>query len=711
MLEECNFCGAPKPSKEVSLRCIDEHRWKILIRLPNSERMVVEEVEEWMAFYQIYEGATYMNNGKTFIIRVLDFEKREAEAHGPVKLDYYTSVRDLSNLETAAPLLAYPPLQLKKVDEALREKKERKLLIAPPHYGPATVIKSFLGYTKLKRISGKFLDSVDLQMPQVWMKTFAAWIAVPEEVQQMVKRSARGSAMPWEEHLRGGLHAASHALINVLPLFARCSANDAVTLCDYPAATRFRPRSIVIADRCKGGNGLSLQAYKVFGELLETALKMVRACNCTHFRGCPACVQMLSCSEYNVVLDKKSAMIILQGLQEGLSSSSSSSSFSFYSLPLLSSVDPAMRLADGNLPLLLRGQGLRPASSSFAKVRMINSQSKQVVTVEGKWREEEEAIEFLSPSMLPGAATIELALNGQQYVTSQLAVTYYLMPEVLDLVPDCCPSAGGELRVHLKNPHPHLLVRLRLPSKKELLLQIQQLEVSQDDPSRGSAVVKIPQVEEEGPVELAVSVDGSSFAAARNSVILFKPLQPSLPISSCSLAGGSTIAAVAPSIFPAAGWRVRVGAVEAPAKFRPSWGEVGACVTFETPAGGEAGVKEEEKKVEVAIAPDGKTWMACGQLTYFEPFTCTDLKPNKSGKEGASVNVTVAGSGFVESEHVFVKFQQDEAARVVRGEYVSDSAVSVTTPEGMEQGGWSVLVSLDGEHGDFVECPTAFTVV
>ncbi|EKX34656.1 hypothetical protein GUITHDRAFT_80398, partial [Guillardia theta CCMP2712] len=74
MLEECNFCGAPKPSKEVSLRCIDEHRWKILVRGGRRE----EEEEKDRSCRSIYEGATYMNNGKTFIIRVLDFEKREA---------------------------------------------------------------------------------------------------------------------------------------------------------------------------------------------------------------------------------------------------------------------------------------------------------------------------------------------------------------------------------------------------------------------------------------------------------------------------------------------------------------------------------------------------------------------------------------------------------------------------------------------------------
>ena len=49
-------------------------------------------------------------------------------------------------------------------------------------------------------------------------------------------------------HTPTGLHAASHALINVLPLFTRTSPNDALTICDYPAARRYRPRYLLIGD-------------------------------------------------------------------------------------------------------------------------------------------------------------------------------------------------------------------------------------------------------------------------------------------------------------------------------------------------------------------------------------------------------------------------------------------------------------------------------
>ena len=346
-------CGGAKPQRSVSLRSIDDKRWSLNVPTALGKWQLAEEVEEWMAFYQLYEGATYMNNGRTYIIHTMDFEGRVAFARGPVSVDYYTSVRDMQNVETSAPLLAYPalpssnpsprlaasapedddrpprvsehgqqpngsrPALLISESPAAKKGDVARGLIAPPHYGPATVVKSFLGYTKFKRISGKWIDSVDLQMPEVVMHTFATWIPVPEDVQIMFKAQAETwepAWMPWDEHLRGGLHAASHALINVLPLFARISANDALTTCDYPAARRYRPRYILIGDRCKGGNGLSLQAYRIFRELIVAAIDLIAGCSCTSFRGCPACVQMMSCAEYNIVLDKKAALTILRAM-------------------------------------------------------------------------------------------------------------------------------------------------------------------------------------------------------------------------------------------------------------------------------------------------------------------------------------------------------------------------------------------------------------
>ena len=58
---------------------------------------------------------------------------------------------------------------------------------------------------------------------------------------------------------REGLHAASHALINVVPLFLLCNSSDLGAECDNPYDTRFRPERLLIFDKHPGGIGLARQ--------------------------------------------------------------------------------------------------------------------------------------------------------------------------------------------------------------------------------------------------------------------------------------------------------------------------------------------------------------------------------------------------------------------------------------------------------------------
>ena len=215
--------------------------------------------------------------GRACLAHSLDADTPVAATRGPVQVDYYTSVRDLQNIETSAPLLAYPALccrhpqqQLpsgshspasrasaaehpaatevsqavakatevsQAVAEASRASSARHCpspaatvggggrgggrvaateaalhasqgLIAAPHYGPATVTKHFIGYTKFRRMSGKWLDTVDLHMPSVTIDTFATWLPVPDDLVEQLKGAAPSwhpLDMPWHEHLRGGM--------------------------------------------------------------------------------------------------------------------------------------------------------------------------------------------------------------------------------------------------------------------------------------------------------------------------------------------------------------------------------------------------------------------------------------------------------------------------------------------------------------------------
>ena len=79
----------------------------------------------------------------------------------------------------------------------------------------------------------------------------AAYIRVPRAARQRVK----DAGLPF----RDGLHAASHALLNVVPLYMMCNSTDMAAECDNPYDTRFRPERLLLYDKHPGGIGIAAQ--------------------------------------------------------------------------------------------------------------------------------------------------------------------------------------------------------------------------------------------------------------------------------------------------------------------------------------------------------------------------------------------------------------------------------------------------------------------
>jgi DEAD/DEAH box helicase domain-containing protein len=69
------------------------------------------------------------------------------------------------------------------------------------------------------------------------------------------RRACQAAGLPY----RDGVHAASHAVLNVLPLFMMCNVGDMRAECDNPYDTRYRPERVLIYDTHPGGIGLASQ--------------------------------------------------------------------------------------------------------------------------------------------------------------------------------------------------------------------------------------------------------------------------------------------------------------------------------------------------------------------------------------------------------------------------------------------------------------------
>jgi len=177
-------------------------------------------------------------------------------------------------------------------------------------FGAACYEVTFTHFNKHWHITGRVFDKVDLHLPKLRFDTFATWCRVPNSARNQVSQEAR--------EFRAGLHAAGHALLNVLPLFILCKMADAGVECFHKNENKYRPQRLLIYDCQPGGTGISKQVYQVFPDLLKAALNLIRACPCLGSSGCPGCVHFTSCAHYNEVLDKRAGVIVLEATLKAL---------------------------------------------------------------------------------------------------------------------------------------------------------------------------------------------------------------------------------------------------------------------------------------------------------------------------------------------------------------------------------------------------------
>eukprot|EP00192_Tetraselmis_astigmatica_P001777 CAMPEP_0117690540 /NCGR_PEP_ID=MMETSP0804-20121206/25183_1 /TAXON_ID=1074897 /ORGANISM="Tetraselmis astigmatica, Strain CCMP880" /LENGTH=1807 /DNA_ID=CAMNT_0005503597 /DNA_START=438 /DNA_END=5863 /DNA_ORIENTATION=- len=287
--EVLHYVGKPSCfASGMNLRTIDPNR----ITIVNEEtKAVMEEVEENKAFFQVYPGAIYHHQGRSFLCKSLDLSKREAVVR-PVDVQYYTKTRDFTDVHVVGGALAYPmgtntancPFTSAAVQNSI-------------------VTVRWFGFNRVWKNSGVVFDSVPLHLPDVAYETQAVYIRVPPSARLECKEAG----LPF----RDGVHAAAHAILNVIPLYLTCSSVDLATECDNPYDMRYRPERLLIYDTHPGGIGLAQQLHPLMGALLPRALELVEQCGCTSEHGCPSCTQHARCLEYNAVLHKAAAKVVL----------------------------------------------------------------------------------------------------------------------------------------------------------------------------------------------------------------------------------------------------------------------------------------------------------------------------------------------------------------------------------------------------------------
>ncbi len=238
-------------------------------------------VDHSSAHTQAHTGAVYLHQGESYLVEHLDLDESVAlvQATDP---DYSTSARDVTEITVA---------------ETLRNRSFEGVALS---FGTVDVTHQVVAYLKKRLGTGEVLGEEPLDLPPRELRTRAVWYTLTPE---LLEAAGLGwSAVP------GAAHAAEHAAIGLLPLFATCDRWDiggvsTALHADTGLATVF------VYDGHPGGAGFAERGYERAADWLGATREAIASCECA--TGCPSCVQSPKCGNGNEPLDKAGAVALL----------------------------------------------------------------------------------------------------------------------------------------------------------------------------------------------------------------------------------------------------------------------------------------------------------------------------------------------------------------------------------------------------------------
>ena len=269
------------PAQAINIRSTSGENFAVI---DTSSGSLLETVEASVAFFQIHPGAIYLHQGESYLVTELDLVKRTAHAV-PTDATYYTQTKELEDL---------------RIIKVIRDKSCGPMKV---YLGEVEVTNTVVGFKKKAQFTEEIIGEEPLDLPPQRFPTVALWFDLPPEAVKRVLEAQLDFA--------GGLHAAEHAAIAILPLFALCDRND-IGGVSTPLHPDTGKAQIFIYDAYPGGVGIAEKGFDLVEELWQATLKVVTECPCQE--GCPSCIQSPKCGNNNKPLDKEAAQVLLEGL-------------------------------------------------------------------------------------------------------------------------------------------------------------------------------------------------------------------------------------------------------------------------------------------------------------------------------------------------------------------------------------------------------------
>ncbi len=314
------------PAAEVSLRTASNEQF-VIVETRGGE--IIGTVERERVFRFAHPGAVYLHLGRSYLVKHLDLDGHTVlvEDFGG---SYYTQVKIDKNVLIAG------------------QAGMRPLPGATLFFGDLEVTEQVIAYQKRDLTDQHIIDTTTLDLPEQTFTTQAFWLAIPgQTIEAALAKLARAgspaaagspadtadaaaatAASPVrpvvpgatdESATPGSLHAAEHALIALLPLYAMCDRWDIGGL-STPWHWQTDAASIFVYDGYPGGIGLAKRGFDAFESLAADARALIAECPCES--GCPSCVQSPKCGNLNEPLSKPGAVALMDAISQDPASAS-----------------------------------------------------------------------------------------------------------------------------------------------------------------------------------------------------------------------------------------------------------------------------------------------------------------------------------------------------------------------------------------------------
>jgi DEAD/DEAH box helicase domain-containing protein len=246
---------------------------------------LVGTMDEPSAHRYVHDGAVYLHQGESYVVRCLDLADRVALVE-PGDPGYSTQARDITDIDLLA------------------ERRRDRWDAADVVLADVQVTRQVIGYTRIRSLDKKKSALLPLELPQRTLPTTAVLYTIKNE---------RLDSVPGND-LGGAAHAAEHAAIGLLPLFATCDRWDVGGLSTerHPATGQL---TVFVYDGHAGGAGFAERGFEVARDWLTATRQAIDGCPCE--TGCPSCVQSPKCGNGNSPLNKAGAVTLLDILLGG----------------------------------------------------------------------------------------------------------------------------------------------------------------------------------------------------------------------------------------------------------------------------------------------------------------------------------------------------------------------------------------------------------